>query len=86
MRNARHRSVSFTAREMDEDLPAELDFRRLKFIGRGPKAIETASRRKVVPLDPDVARIFDNAKAVNQALRGLIQLAKQSARKRKKTA
>ncbi|HSB81165.1 MAG TPA: hypothetical protein VLM91_20485 [Candidatus Methylomirabilis sp.] len=86
MRNAKHRSVKFTAREMDEDLPAELDFGSLKFIGRGPKAIETASRRKVVPLDPDVARVFDNAEAVNDALRGLIQLAKQSARKRKKIA
>ena len=55
MRNARHRSVNFSASEMAEDLPADLDFGRLKFIGRGPKAIEAASRRKVVPLDPDVA-------------------------------
>jgi len=86
MRSARHRSVKFSAREMTEDLPAELDFGRLKFIGRGPKAIEVASRRKVVPLDPDVARIFDNPEAVNEALRGLIQLARQSARKRKKIA
>ncbi len=86
MRNARHRSAKFTAREMAEDLPAELDFSKLKFIGRGPKAIEAASRRKVVPLDPDVARFFDNAEAVNEALRGFIHLAKQSSRKRKKTA
>ena len=86
MKNAKHRSVRFSAREMSEDLPAELDFGKLKFIGRGPKAIELASRRKVVPLDPDVAKVFDNAEAVNEALRGLIHLAKQSARKRRKTA
>jgi len=71
---------------MAEDLPADLDFGRLKFIGRGPKAIQAASRRKVVPLDPDVAKTFDTPKAVNEALRGLIQLAKQSTQKRKKIA
>ncbi len=86
MRNARHRSVKLAANEMAEDLPAELDFGKLKFIGRGPKAIEAASRRKVVPLDPDVARVFKNADAVNEALRGLIHLAKHASRKRKKTA
>ena len=86
MRNARHRSVKFSAREMSEDLAADLDFGKLKFIGRGRKAIEIASRRKVVSLDPDVAKVFDNTEAVNEALRRLIHLAKQSARKRKKTA
>jgi len=40
MRNARHGSIRFTPGEMAEDLPVELDFSRLKFIGRGPKAIE----------------------------------------------
>jgi hypothetical protein len=71
---------------MAEDLPAQLDFSKLKFIGRGPKAIEVASRRKVVPLDRDVARVFANADAVNEALRSLIHLARQSTQKRKKTA
>ena len=55
-------------------------------IGRGPQAIEAASRRKVVPPDPDVARVFDNAKAVNEALRGLVHLANQFAHSRRKTA
>ncbi len=72
MRSARHRSVKFSAREMGEDLPAALDFGKLRFFGRGPKAIELASRRKVVPLDPDVSEVFDDAKVVNEALRGLI--------------
>lgn len=54
MKNIRRRPVKFTAREMKEDLPADLDFRKLRFIGRGPEAIAVASRRKVVPLDPDV--------------------------------
>ena len=86
MRNVKHRSVKFTAREMSEDLPVELDFRKLEFRGRGPEAIEAASRRKVVPLDPDVSMVFDDAAEVNEALRGLIQLAKQSTRKRKKVS
>jgi hypothetical protein len=86
MRSVGHRPVKFSARKLTEDLPAELDFARLKFIGHGPKAIEAALRRKVVPLDPDVARVFDNAEAVNEALRGLIHLARHSAGKRKRTA
>jgi hypothetical protein len=71
---------------MGEDLPTELDFSKLKFVGRGPKGIQAAARRKLVPLDPDVARFFDDSETINQALRGPIHLAKQSARKRKKTA
>jgi len=86
MGNAKHRSVKFSAREMNEELPPELDLSTLKFVGRGPKAIEAASRRKVVTLDPDVAKVFESGEAVNKALRGLIQLAKQSARKGRKIA
>ena len=86
MADKRHRPVKFSRREMSDDLPAELDFTKLKLVGRGPKAIEAAARRTVVPLDPDVSAVFTSAKDVNAALRGLISLARQSARKGVRTA
>ena len=81
MAEKKHKQVKFTRREMAYDLPAELDFTKLKLVGRGPKAIETAARRTVVSLDPDVSAVFTSAKEVNAALRGLINLARQSAKK-----
>jgi hypothetical protein len=63
---------------MTDELPAELDFSKLKLVGRGPKAVSAASRRTIVPLDPDVSKVFGSAKDVNAALRGLINLARHS--------
>jgi hypothetical protein len=40
----------------------------------------------IVVLDPDVAEAFPNAQAVNDALRGLIELAKATARFRPEQA
>ena len=49
---------------MGSELPEELDFAKLKYVGRGPRAVEKAARRKLVPLDPDVAKVFaDNGYA-----------------------
>lgn len=80
MPKGKHKAVRFTAHEMASDIAAELDFSKIKPVGRGPRAIEVAMRRRVVPLDPDVAKVFGSAKDVNAALRNLIRLAKQSAR------
>ena len=86
MAEKRYKPVKFSRGEMAEDPPAELDFAKLKLVGRGPKAIEAAARRTVVPLDPDVSAVFTSAREVNTALRGLINLARQSARKRTRAA
>jgi hypothetical protein len=66
MTRIKHRKVVFTAAEMASDLPKELDFSKLKYLGRGPAALEKALRRKLVPLDPDVAKVFSDSRKVNE--------------------
>jgi hypothetical protein len=71
----------------DYELPDELDFSKLKFVGFGADALErhAASQRKTVVLDSDVARVFGSSESVNTVLRGIIQ-SLVAARKRKKPA
>jgi hypothetical protein len=83
MAKVKHKPVRFSAAEMASELPTELDFSKLKYVGRGPRALEKAARRRLVPLDPDVAKVFADARKVNDALRGLIQLSKQATQPRK---
>ena len=47
---------------------------------RGKYAARMREASNVVVLDPDIAQAFPNAQAVNEALRGLLELAKASAR------
>ena len=47
---------------------------------RGKYAARVRESSKVVVLDPDVAKAFPNGQAVNDALRGLIELARASTR------
>lgn len=60
----------------DYDLPAELDFRKLKFVGVGLDVLEKHIARKAmtVHLDPDVAQGFQDERAVNDALRLVLRL------------
>jgi hypothetical protein len=51
------------------------DFRQLE---RGKYAKRVSEASNVVVLDPEVARAFPNAQAVNDALRGLLALARAS--------
>jgi hypothetical protein len=83
MPGARYRNVRFTAAEMASDVPKELDFSKVKYVGRGPAALAKAARRTLVPLDADVAKVFIDAREVNDALRGLIQLSKRTTRSRR---
>jgi hypothetical protein len=55
---------------------------------RGVTAKRYAEGTNVVLLDPDVAEIFPNARAVNEALRTIARLPKTTSRKapRKRTA
>ena len=66
----------------DDSAPDELrpEYRREDFgvMKRGKHAERMKESSNVVVLAPDVADVFPNAQAVNQALRSLIDLAKRS--------
>lgn len=59
--------------EMEDDLRAEYDLKSLQVrkLGSGRKSFG----RTTVQLEPDVAEVFPNADAVNEALRFLIRVA-----------
>ena len=62
--------------EMDDELRPEYDFSKLTVVARGAgrhKPVET-----VVTLAPDVAKLFPTSEAVNEALRLLARVAKES--------
>ena len=63
--------------ESDELRP---EYRREDFgnMTRGKYAARMKDSSNVVVLDPDIVEAFPNAQAVNQALRGLLELAKSS--------
>jgi hypothetical protein len=71
----------------DYELPRELDFSKLKFIGFGLDSLQrhVATQRKTVTLDSDVAKVFGTSESVNTVLRGIIQ-SLLAANKRKKSA
>jgi hypothetical protein len=58
--------------ELEDDLRPEYDFHSLRVVARGP------GRRKpeelTVSLAPDVAQVFPNSEAVNEALRFLMRI------------
>jgi len=64
--------------------PDELrpEYRREDFgvMVRGKYAARVRESSNVVVLDPDVAKAFPNGQAVNDTLRGLIELARSSTR------
>jgi ribosomal 50S subunit-associated protein YjgA (DUF615 family) len=61
--------------ELEEDLRPEYDLRslRVRKLGPGRKAFGD-----VIRLEPDVANVFPDADAVNQALRFLIRITKEN--------
>ena len=63
--------------ELEDDLRPEYDLKSLKVrkMGAGRKNFAGATVR----LDPDVAAMFPNADAVNEALRFLIRATKETA-------
>ena len=64
---------------VDDDLRPE--YRREDFgtMVRGKYAARLKESSNIVVLDPEIAEAFPNAKAVNDALRGLLELARVSA-------
>jgi hypothetical protein len=59
--------------EEDDDLRPEYDFSRMKGGVRGKYVERYRKGTNLVLLDPDVAAAFPDAKAVNDALRLLIE-------------
>ena len=68
-------------KEEEDDLRPEYDFSRIKGGVRGKYADRYRDGTNLVLLDPDVAAAFPDAKAVNDALRQLLQ-EKQSPQQR----
>ena len=62
-----------------DDLRPEYDFSKLGKPTRGKYAAAYQQSSNLVLLDDDVAKAFPNEKAVNDALRLLMNLAKQQA-------
>lgn len=60
-------------REQNDDLRPEYDFSKMKGHVRGKYAKQYREGTNLVLLDPDVAAAFPDAKAVNDALRLLLQ-------------
>lgn len=58
------------------------EYRREDFgaMVRGKYAARLKESSNIVVLDPEIAEAFPNTKAVNDALRGLLELARASAR------
>ncbi|MEK6284868.1 MAG: hypothetical protein AABO57_03935 [Acidobacteriota bacterium] len=68
------------ARSVDADtMRQEYDFSKAV---RGVTAARYAEGSNLVLLDPDVAEVFPNARAVNEALRTLARLTKPGSRSR----
>jgi hypothetical protein len=59
--------------ESDDDLQPEYDFSKMKGGVRGKYVERYREGTNLVLLDPDVAAAFPDAKAVNDALRLLLQ-------------
>jgi hypothetical protein len=81
---SKHNRVKFTAEEMAYDPSDTSDPMRWVRVGRGPSAIfAKPGDLKTVRLESDVARVFKDSQAVNNALRKLIEAMPRETRKRK---
>jgi hypothetical protein len=65
----------------DDDLRPEYDLSAMTGAVRGKYSQQFKDGSNVVVLEPDVAAAFPNEKAVNEALRLLINVARTSSRK-----
>jgi hypothetical protein len=63
-------------KEMEDELLTEYDFAQMEGV-RGKYVERYRAGTNLVLLDSDVAQAFPNDKAVNEALRMLIQIAQQ---------
>jgi len=68
-------------RKADDELRPEYERSDFGELTRGKYAARLAEETNVVVLDPEVAAAFPNDAAVNEALHGLIDLARTSVRR-----
>ncbi|NEQ36463.1 MAG: hypothetical protein F6K40_09320 [Okeania sp. SIO3I5] len=61
---------------MEDELRSEYDLKSLKIIKMGAK--RKSFGETIIKLEPDVTKMFPNAGAVNEPLRFLIRIAKES--------
>ncbi|MBH8563800.1 hypothetical protein I8748_16655 [Nostoc sp. CENA67] len=62
---------------MEDELRPEYDFAQMEGGVRGKYVERYRTKTNLILLDPDVAQAFPNEKAVNDALRLLIQIAQR---------
>jgi hypothetical protein len=62
--------------EMEDELRPEYDFSKLTVVARGVGRHKSAE--VTVTLAPDVAKLFPTSESVNEALRLLVRVAKES--------
>ena len=72
--------------DLDDDMPAEYDFSKMRMVGRGIYAKRYRSGTNVVLLDRDVREAFPDDRDVNQVLRVIAKAAKQQAARARKTS
>jgi len=84
MPKATHRRTKFTPEEMAYELPDQIDAAKLRPVGRGAETVRMLAERskRVVGLDPDVAKVFRNADQVNRTLRKVIEMRNATSRKK----
>src|SRR4051812_37179511 len=66
------RLVKFSPEEMAYD-PSPEETAKWTPVGRGMKGLFAKPKARLVPLEPDVAKVFKDAAAVNNALRKIIE-------------
>ncbi len=71
--------------ELNDWMRSSYKWSDFKKIERGKYAGRMRQSTNVIVLDPEVAKVFPNNKAVNKALRGLIELARASAAPERRT-
>jgi hypothetical protein len=73
---------------MAYELPREIDARKTRKAGAGAQAVRRLIERsrRVVGLDPDVAKVFRDSESVNRALRTIITNGRPSDKRRRKSA
>lgn len=81
MTSQREKSTKKAKSELTDWSRPEYKRSDLGKIVRGKYASSIKASTNVIVLDPQVAQVFPNDKAVNDALRGLIKLARSSARR-----
>lgn len=72
--------------DLDDDMPAEYDFSKMRMVGRGIYAKRYRSGTNIVLLDRDVREAFPDDRDVNQILRVVAKAAKQQAARARKVS